>query len=691
MAVEKKPKVCTTFPPEVASVAAARRFVGETLRGWGVDDVDDAMLLTSELVTNAVVHAGTEVEVVCETLGGRVRVEVHDRHQARRIPVPGDQVSGRGLLFPETLATSWGVTYGQGGKHVWFTLPGGTGGEHWTPPPPAEEIPVAPQPARPTVDQLAQRAAQTAQDTLDADCVYVLLADDDAELALRATAGVRPEGAALELGLEGAPVGGRGVYADLGGSPYNLPALQSAGIRSLVTAPFVVDGRVIGLVIAASRDAGHFTEDDVERLQRIADRLAPSVERARLMELERARRGWLGFLAEASTMLAGTLDQQMTMALVAQLIVPRLATWCAVFTVRDTGLAMPAYAWHADEAMVADLRELLDRLPPEEPPAYPGPWEGFTPAPTGDLPPTAHRVIGDLAHVFPLVARGRSIGMLVIGGPRGARFTRDMLELTEDLAGRAALAIDNARLYEEQADMSRTLQRSLLPPEIPTVPGLDIAVVYEPAGEKSEVGGDFYDVFSVGNRWRFAIGDVCGTGPEAASVTGLARQALRILGRENHSIPEVLERLNALILEEGSRARFLTLLHGDIEPLGDGRFRVTYVAAGHTPPLMLSPGGIVRSEDESDLMLGVFPETSFTVRTAILKPGHVLLGFTDGVTERRRGSRLLGDDGGLERILAGCVDLGAGAVAAKVSRAVRGFSTDPSHDDMALIVLRVEE
>jgi serine phosphatase RsbU (regulator of sigma subunit)/anti-sigma regulatory factor (Ser/Thr protein kinase)/uncharacterized protein YigA (DUF484 family) len=691
VAVENNPKTYTTFPPEVASVAAARRFVRETLRGWGVDDVDDAMLLTSELVTNAIVHAGTEVEVVCELIGGQVRVEVHDRHQARRVPVPGDQVSGRGLLFPETLATSWGVTYGQGDKHVWFTVPGTGAAEKPPPPPPRDDVVPAPQAVRPTVDQLAHRTAQAAQDALGADCVYVLLADDDAELTLRATAGVRPEGAALEMGLEGAPVGGRGVYADLGGSPYNLPALQAAGIRSLVTAPFTVDGRAIGLLIAASRDPGHFTVDDVERLQQIADRQAPSMERARLMELERARRGWLGFLAEASSMLAGTLDQQMTMALVAQLIVPRLATWCAVFTVRDTGLALPAYAWHADETMVADLRTLLDLLPPAPPPAEPGPWEGFTPAPSGDLPETAHRVTGDVAHVFPLLARGRSIGMLVVGGPKGARFTRDALELTEDLAGRAALAIDNARLYEGQADMSRTLQRSLLPPEIPTIPGLDVAVVYEPAGEHSEVGGDFYDVFSVGTRWRFAIGDVCGTGPQAAAVTGLARQGLRILGREGHSIPEVLERLNVLILEEGTRAPFLTLLHGELEQLGDGRFRVTYATAGHPPPLFLSPGGIVKSEDHSDLMLGAFPEATFEVKTMILKPGYVMLGFTDGVTERRRGAALLGDDGGLERILADCVDLNAGAVAAKVMRAVRGFSTEPSHDDTALIVLRVAE
>jgi serine phosphatase RsbU (regulator of sigma subunit) len=307
------------------------------------------------------------------------------------------------------------------------------------------------------------------------------------------------------------------------------------------------------------------------------------------------------------------------------------------------------------------------------------------------MPATAHRVTGDVAHVFPLLARGRSIGTLVVGGPKGARFTRDMLELTEDLAGRAALAIDNARLYEEQADMSSTLQRSLLPPDIPVIPGLDLAVVYEPAGGSSDVGGDFYDVFNTGKRWRFAIGDVCGTGPEAASVTGMARQALRILGRENYSIPEVLERLNALIMEEGPRARFLTLLHGEVEPLEDGSARVTYVTAGHPPPLFLSPGGTVGGDDDSDLMLGVFPEATFAIRTVILKPGHLVLGFTDGVTERRNGDRLLGDDQGLERVLAGCAGLGAGAVAARISRTVRAFSADPSHDDMALIVLRIEE
>ena len=151
----------------------------------------------------------------------------------------------------------------------------------------------------------------------------------------------------------------------------------------------------------------------------------------------------------------------------------------------------------------------------------------------------------DAAWCFPLAARGRSLGVVAIGRPRGDRPPREALELAEDLARRAALALDNARLYEQQQLTSQALQRSLLPPELPQIPGIDLAVAHQVAGEGNEVGGDFYDVFPAGpDRWRFAIGDVCGTGPEAAAVTGLARHALRILAREEHDVADVVGRLN---------------------------------------------------------------------------------------------------------------------------------------------------
>ncbi|MCW2913331.1 MAG: hypothetical protein JWN52_1399 [Actinomycetia bacterium] len=412
---------------------------------------------------------------------------------------------------------------------------------------------------------------------------------------------------------------------------------------------------------------------------------APSAEEA----LER----WLGFVAEASDLLAGTLDQERTMALVAQLMVPRLATWCAVYSIDEVGTARPAYVWHADETRTDALREFLGHTAPPPVAESPGPWNGLILA-SGAARAAAGSLADDLAYVFPLIARRRRMGMIVIGRPEGERFPPDGIGLAEELSRRAALAIDNARLYSAQTAMSTALQRSLLPPALPDIPGLEVAVVYQPAGEGTEVGGDFYDVFACApdragrSRWRFAIGDVCGTGPEAAAVTGLARHALRILATEDMSVPDVLVRLNRLILDEGPRARLLTLLHGEIQTV-DGGVRLRLVSAGHPPPLLLDTNGRVREVTTAQPLLGVFDDLTYRIDRVDLSPGQVLLCVTDGVTERRDGRNMLGDDQGLERLLASCAALSAGAVAARVQRAVRDYGSEPSGDDVAIIALRV--
>jgi len=307
--------------------------------------------------------------------------------------------------------------------------------------------------------------------------------------------------------------------------------------------------------------------------------------------------------------------------------------------------------------------------------------------------------------------------VVVIGRPRGDKLPRETIELAEDLVRRAALALDNARLYAQQQLTSQALQRSLLPPEVPRIPGLDLAATHVVAGEGNEVGGDFYDVFPAGkNRWRFAIGDVCGTGPEAAAVTGLARHTLRILAREGHGVAEVLGHLNRLILDEGPRARFITLLHGEIvvpEARGESTvpearqegtvpeareesqgIRLSLVSAGHPLPLLLQqaagqePAAEPRPAARPQPLLGVIPGLSFGAQSVQLFPGDMLLCVTDGITERRDSGRLLDDDDGLARLFAGCGGLNAGAVAARIQRAVRDFGAGPPSDDLALLVLR---
>ncbi|SEL47887.1 PP2C family protein-serine/threonine phosphatase [Nonomuraea pusilla] len=390
--------------------------------------------------------------------------------------------------------------------------------------------------------------------------------------------------------------------------------------------------------------------------------------------MEETARGphWLGFLADASDLLAGTLDPDMVPAIIAQIVVPRLSNWCAVYTSdSDVGPLRLVYLWHADEARIDGLRERLSEVE------------------IGD----AETRTTSLAHVadsqvlaVPLVARGRSLGLMCLGRPD--RFPDDVIQFAEDIARRAALAMDNARLYAQQAAANRALQRSLLPPNEPEVPGLDYGVIYEPAGEVNEVGGDFYDLFKAGDDcWRFAIGDVCGTGPEAAAVTGLARHTLRLLAREGYGVAAVVGRLNQAILEEGERARFLTLLHGDITPVETG-LEVRLVSAGHPEALRLRPTGEVEAVTTPQSLLGVFHEVSYDTDTIHLDHGDVLLAVTDGVTERRSAGRLLDDDGGLAKLLSECAGLSARAVAERIRRSAAEFAAEPSADDLAILVLR---
>ncbi|MFV2213884.1 SpoIIE family protein phosphatase [Actinomadura sp. LOL_016] len=552
----------------------------------------------------------------------------------------------------------------------------------------------------PAAVESMQDGVAAVREMLGAEGAAILLTERDGRFIMGASSGTAAEMPLGELSVAGlAPAvraGSPWVAADAAD-----PIALALRARSVTAAPLESQGRLTGLLVAASAAPDRFTETDGIRTGRLAEELSLSLEKARVGELERSWRGWLSFVAEASDLLAGTLDQERTMALVAQLVVPRLATWCAVYTDADAEPARLAYVWHADENRADGLRALLDQAGPAPAMDVPGPWHGFADAPE-DVRAAAGDTAADQVYAFPLIARGRRTGTILIGRPAGDRFARSAIELAEELSRRAALAVDNARLFSAQTAMSSALQRSLLPPAIPEIPGLEVAVVYEPAGEGSEVGGDFYDVFGSGpgdggpalddvasGRWRFAIGDVCGTGPEAAAVTGLARHALRILAAEDMSVPDVLGRLNRLILGEGERGRLLTLLHGEITArrARDG-VTIRLTSAGHPPPLILDPQGDVRDAATSQPLLGVFDDVDFHTDTVELRRGEVLLCVTDGVTERRSGGRLLGDGNGLERLLAGCTGLSAGAVAARIQRAVRDFGPEPSNDDVALIVLR---
>ncbi len=713
-----------TYDPEPASVAAARRFVRETLRSWEIPGsgelAADAELLTSELVTNAVMHAGTPVQVTCRADSSQVEVSVLDWQPARMITgCPGhaadaDQVMGRGLLLAAALSSSWGVTYGPAAKAVWFRLrPDGAGPADPAAcaaaatieadgPGQAGSMPLA-RPAGIDADllllsyqELLNHAVELTRDAAAADAAYILIADEDGVLRMQDSIGLAAPHE--QASLAGHPTGppadhlGTGMFrtvydrlaesgADGTRAATNLP-------QSFLTAPVLADGRLVGVLAAIAAEPDRFTAEAPARVQHVADQVALTLERARLNEHDRARRGRIAFLAEASDLLAGTLDQEQAIALAAQLVVPRLAAWCAVLLADQSGQLTPAYVWHADEARNDTLSCLLSRVPPPRA-FFPESWLLWSlSVPGGEaLGPDAAELVNDPVWCFPLLARGHSLGVLALGRPNGL-LGWPTVDLAEDLARRVALALDNATLYTGQLRASHALQRSLLPPQLPVVPGLDIAAGYQAAGEGSEVGGDFYDVFPAGpDRWRFAIGDVCGKGMEAASVTGLTRHALRILAREGHDVPAVLERLNSIILEEGSAVPFLTLIHGEIMVM-PSQAAISLVCAGHPLPLLLRSRGGTQAAAHPQPLIGVMDGARFRADTCRLHPGDVLLCVTDGVTERRAGNRLLDDGNGLQKLLRDCSGLNAGAAVAKIQREVVRYGPDPPADDMALLVFR---
>lgn len=422
--------VRTSLPGNPLAPAAARRFVRGALADWaefgltataaGGDRLtDDAVVVLSELVTNAVVHAGTNVELLCRLETGHpddldggcapaaaLVIEVSDHHPARAVRSdrtdmgPDTPECGRGLRLVASLSDAWGITYQPGTKTVWARLP---------------------------VD------------------------------------GAEPRG----------------------GAPEAFP-----GARTF------------------------------QRGLRAADILAPTPHRYP-HDQDWVNRGALSFLAEASDLLAGQLDEDQVASLAGQMLVPRLADWCAVWlddedgrpdrgaadrAGRGTGvLATPRLArvWHTSENRMEELRKILEKDPPQPTDAarsaavpVPWPFESLGGDPAG------------AALAYRLSAGGRAVGTLLIGRAGLTRFPDEVTGLVEDFARRVALAVSAARRYARQATISRILQRGLLPSAVAQIPGIESALVYEPR-DAGGPGGDFYDVFPAGDgRWCFALGDV---------------------------------------------------------------------------------------------------------------------------------------------------------------------------------------
>jgi PAS domain S-box-containing protein len=452
-------------------------------------------------------------------------------------------------------------------------------------------------------------------------------------------------------------------------------------------------------------------------------------ERARLLvqaegtraEAERARRGAeeaqreaervsqrLAFLAEVGQALASSLDYRRTLARVAELAVPRVADWCAIDLVDESGVTHPVKTTHVDPAKVKLAEELARRYPPPPDAPHGAPNVIRTGRPeiypeiTDDLLVAAARDPEHLeivrgvgmtsAMVVPLTSRGRTLGAITfVAAESGHHYTQDDLAFASQLARRAAVAIDNALLFEERAHASRALQRALLPRALPDIPGVEVAAGDRPAPERA-AGAGFHDVIATDRGTHvLAVGGAAGTRTEAAAATILARHTLRTAARYEPSPARILAALDRALREadadaagEGAGPPRVTAVCAEVVAARGGA-RLLLTSAGCSAPLVVRRDGGVEVLATADEALGGPGGSDGREIEVELAPGDAIV-LAGGAVESAGGGQGDGAADAVRRALAGAGGRSAREIAAAVADELRRGAGDGSPVSQAAVL-----
>jgi serine phosphatase RsbU (regulator of sigma subunit)/anti-sigma regulatory factor (Ser/Thr protein kinase) len=722
----------------VEVVGQARAVVAEAVGTLGLDALaDQAALITSELVTNALFHGQGIVEIRVEPVDSGIRISVEDR---TRVPpvlalANTEAMTGRGLLLISSMSSRLGADVTETGKVVWAEVVPG----HVTSPLTEEQlldlwddvrweerVPAAGARHRIVLGEVPTDLLVAAKTHVDNLVRELTLTATGATTG--ATAPLPPPLAALvdsvvfgfaearqaikRQALEGARRGDDHVRLELSlppeaadaGEKY-LDALdeadaysRAARLLTLETPPqhrlfrqWYVGELVRQLRAVAHGEAPPLSETFEQRLLREIDTVAEAQQVS-----ERGAR-----LYEVAAALSRAVTPEDVAAAVLMEGVEALgASGGGVLLATEPGTLQVPGTIGYDESVVAQLR---------------------TESPDAELPAAVALRTGDAVWLesleevelrfpelralepdavslcaVPLVLAGRRLGALRFSFPAARLFDDHERRFVVALADQTAQALDRTLLHAQRLDTSVRLQRGLLPGRIPDVPGLEIAGIHHPLGHGMELGGDFYDVWPLsGGRFGFAIGDSAGTGPEAAALSAMVRFTLRALTVAGMDIVAALERLNETMLDAEADAdaevglggqRFCTSILGIITP--GQRPQISLASGGHPYPLLRRAGHATEEVLLGGSLLGVLPDPEFTTRRVDLGPGDLLVLVTDGATEARRDGVMFGVEGVRDTIDSVGPDAHAADVAAAVETAVVEHTGGELNDDTAALVLR---
>lgn len=401
-------------------------------------------------------------------------------------------------------------------------------------------------------------------------------------------------------------------------------------------------------------------------------------------------------LSRAGETLASSMELPDTLQRVADLCVPELADWCAVRVPDERDELRTVAVAHSDPEKVKLAWRITEstRTSLTEPRGAAAVYRDGTPMVinhiTEDMLAAGARDEQHLeawrklqmraAMVVPMTTGRRTVGVLaLVSAESGRSFSEADVALAGELASRAGTAVENARLYTERSDIARTLQTSLLPEELPAIPGYKTAATYLPAGDENQVGGDFYEAIRLPDGWMVVVGDVSGRGAPAAALTARMRHTLRTAAVLTGSATEALMRLNQDLVSrpEVSLCTAACLL------LRDGEERAEIICAGHPPPILIRAGQPSRVGDFGPV-LGAFADQSWPSVSIAVAPSEILVLYSDGVIDAAGADEHFGEQR-LETALTGAT--GAGDAVARIEAALAGFQVGSQSDDIAVLAL----
>jgi PAS domain S-box-containing protein len=475
--------------------------------------------------------------------------------------------------------------------------------------------------------------------------------------------------------------------------------LTRTGDRTLLCLPLVMGERPLGVVSLSFPGPRGLDAAELEYYRIMADGCAQALERIHAVETVADQNAKLRLLAEASAELSRSLDYESTLSNVAWLAVPDFADWCSISLDQDGVLRSLAVA-HKDPAQLALAREFEARYP-AQPDAEIGNYQVLRTGETLLIPEITDEMLATMtddpvriemvhrlglrsAMTAALQARGRTFGTITwVSGETGRRFGWDDVAFGEDLARRAATAIDNALLHSELREIADRLQQAVRPPDMPAVDGWHLTASYSSAGRVS-VGGDFYDAIPLKDgRLALAIGDVMGRGVQAAAAMSQIRAALRAFIAVDPDPQTVLKRLD-LLYERFPTDELVTLLYAVADPAVD---RVELICAGHPVPLLIrADGSAAYVEVARGTLLGVGSSHRPTTEVPFLR-GDTLLMFTDGLVERRGEDLEVSED----RLREACRTVRPGQSDEELDRLAELLRDPTRDDDVAVLAVRRED